>query len=176
MKIDTTTITTADGCTYRLAGFDGRIEHVTVPWGGTVSSQGLHKDEQGFISSILVVPFTQVLTQDLGTLTFTYGGQLRYATPVIASMNRYHRLVSLQGLINRLRVVVDPAAAKSDFADDGFHNGIVEPIHIRERLRCELSHQAPDGVDSLDPLTVEFQWLVATRRISPLWENPQVMP
>jgi len=182
MKIDATTIMDADGCTYALADFESRIEHVELPWGEMVENcVGLKRDEQAFVTSILVVTDTPAPAMpDLGTLVFVYNLTPFFAAPIAALMNRYHGLTTLQVLINRMRILVDPTASKRDLMTDGFHSGIVEPIHMRNNLGYSLRHE-PTWSKGSGPyrepaviqkqFTVEFQMLVKSPsgRIAPLW-------
>lgn len=181
MKIADNMILASDGATYALGDFSGRIEHVELEWGGDVEAPvGLPKDEMAFITSILVVADKPLAAlPDLGTLVFSYNAQgASFAAPVVALMNRYHGLTTLQGVVNRMRALVNPAAAKADLLTDGFHNGIMDPIRMNAFLRYYLRHEppkvSPAWAQALEnapkpKFTVEVQMLTTSDRIAPLW-------
>jgi hypothetical protein len=162
------TIQFDDGVTRPLVEFDSFIEYVHIPWNGCVDEQldKLPKRHDGMeeavMTSLLVVPDQWAGSPDeLGTIEFYYNERLRFGAPVVALMDRYHGLRSLQGLLDRFRLLIDPSAKIENLMRDGF-GPTPKPIHVRALLNYELRHVGgPRGNQtSFGSFTVEVQGLI----------------
>jgi len=167
------TLTLDTGQTITLAGFDGFIQHVRLPWGQRIEST-LKRDEAVLLTSILVVPPEGGAPKppaELGMLRFGYSGRTPFSAPVLGLMDRYHGLTTLSGLLGRFRLLIDPTASARDLLQDGLP-APMKPVHMVEHLMCTLEHEAditPDAgpyrgaLPRQDVFVVELQGLVKCR-------------
>ena len=160
---DPTTITTPDGFVFARCDISSHIEYVAVPWNHFVRGH-LEKGEAALITGILA-PSKKLVspTQDLGELRFVSNYHTRLIAPVTAMQNRYHRLMLLEGLRERCRLLFHPEMATCITNEDPDLRPLLNPVHVPELIAYEIEHRAPDDADDGKPILVEFQYLILSR-------------
>lgn len=163
MKIDPTVITTPDGFSYARCDVSSHVEYVTVSWDHFVRGH-LEKYEAALVTSILV-PSDRIvpIRHDLGEIRFSYNNRTQLTAPVTALKNRYHRLMHLQSLRERFRLLSDPKNFDCDYWGEEDLRPLINPVHMQELLSYEIEHQAPVDADDGKPIVVEFQYLFLRR-------------
>jgi hypothetical protein len=159
MKNDPTVIITPDHRAYARCDASNHIEYVTVSWDHFVRGH-LEKDENVLVTSILV-PSDRLVSpkRDLGELRFSYNSRTQLVAPVTALQNRYHRLMELQSMRERFRLLATPSAFDArDWGEEDLRP-LLNPIYMQELLGYEIEHRAPDDADDGKPILVEFQYL-----------------